>query len=98
MARISQIGKTRTGLIHRIEIRSSPDSFAASRRGFTFYLVHPMTSIAQIYTDFFGTLTRIRLTACLNRPDGISDTEGKLAAGNREQSPKRASLKVPNSP
>jgi hypothetical protein len=40
----------------------------------------------------------MKLPPCLNRPDGISDTEGKLVAGNREKAPKRASLKVPNSP
>jgi hypothetical protein len=34
----------------------------------------------------------------LNRPDGISDTEGRLIAGNREQAPKRASFKVPDNP
>ena len=95
---MTRIGETRTGLIHRLETRSSPDSFAATRRGFTFYLAHPMTSVAQIYADFFGTVTRIKLPPCLNRPDGISDTEGKLVAGNREKAPKRASLKVPNSP
>ena len=54
--------------------------------------------IAQIYTDFLGTLTRIKLPFCLTRPDGISDTEGKLVAGNREQAQKRASLKVPHGP
>jgi hypothetical protein len=33
-----------------------------------------------------------------DRPDGISDTEGKSVAGNREQAPKRASLTIPDSP
>jgi hypothetical protein len=30
--------------------------------------------------------------------DRIGDIEGKLVAGNREQAPKRASLKVPDNP